>query len=281
VIAAPQDVSAVSVAVHIPLAQGLWPAQARALYPIAWTLGVEALFYVLVPVIAVGLRRSYRRGIDAPTFKKLWALMVLGSVVLTIIAAAYFPPNDSFTASGGWAEVMNFGLPGCLVYFVPGMVVAYLECKRTSLELGGIYGWLRKRPVLVLLVAVLLWFLAISIAGSLAPPGLGEGVGQALIAAASGLILLAALSIKSSGIVANALAFVGTISYGLYLWHYILLHGFLRAHGPLELWTNSPSGQLVAAAALFAVTLPVAVASWYLLERPLLRRATAWARSRG
>jgi len=69
-------------------------------------------------------------------------------------------------------------------------------------------------------------------------------------------------------------AYVGTVSYGLYLWHnqlseYIADHGFGR--GSFE---STPVPQLVA---LVAVVMVAAVAaasvSWFGLERPLQRRS--------
>jgi peptidoglycan/LPS O-acetylase OafA/YrhL len=65
---------------------------------------------------------------------------------------------------------------------------------------------------------------------------------------------------------AAPVAWIGTVSYGVYLWHVPLLL-FLRAHDLLPL---SPAGA-------FAVVTPVAIAvaavSWYAIERPFQARA--------
>jgi peptidoglycan/LPS O-acetylase OafA/YrhL len=65
---------------------------------------------------------------------------------------------------------------------------------------------------------------------------------------------------------ARPLAWVGLVSYGLYLWHVPLLL-FGRAVG------LSPSHYLPRLLVLLPVVLLIAAASWYLLERPLLARA--------
>src|SRR3954454_14857883 len=46
--------------VHALLAQGFVPGELKSLYLVAWSLGVEAIFYVLVPLFAFGVRRLVR-----------------------------------------------------------------------------------------------------------------------------------------------------------------------------------------------------------------------------
>ena len=53
------------------------------------------------------------------------------------------------------------------------------------------------------------------------------------------------------------------ISYGIFLWHYVVV---LRLGVPGEGWSFLPL--LIATV---AITVPIAAASYYLLERPLLR----------
>jgi peptidoglycan/LPS O-acetylase OafA/YrhL len=59
--------------------------------------------------------------------------------------------------------------------------------------------------------------------------------------------------------------FAGTISYGLYLWHFPVIYGLHAAH----LWPSTP---IPAMALVLALTFVPATISWYLLERPTLRR---------
>jgi peptidoglycan/LPS O-acetylase OafA/YrhL len=68
------------------------------------------------------------------------------------------------------------------------------------------------------------------------------------------------------GLSARPLAWIGRVSYGIYLWHVPLIV-FLRAHGALPL---SMPGALAVALPL---TIVIAALSWHLLESPLQRRA--------
>jgi peptidoglycan/LPS O-acetylase OafA/YrhL len=78
--------------------------------------------------------------------------------------------------------------------------------------------------------------------------------------------------------VARVLAPVGLISYGIYLWHDIVVevirrHSSLGFHGQGRAW-------LADVALLAAITMPLAAASWFAVERPSMRRAAAWAHRR-
>jgi peptidoglycan/LPS O-acetylase OafA/YrhL len=72
---------------------------------------------------------------------------------------------------------------------------------------------------------------------------------------------------------ARPLAWVGLVSYGVYLWHVPLLV-FARGEGLL------PSSFLPALAVTLPVVLAVSAGSWYLVERPLIARANRPSRRR-
>ena len=75
------------------------------------------------------------------------------------------------------------------------------------------------------------------------------------------------------------MASVGVISYGIYLWHLDLISQFLD-------WTGWRAGQVpfwLLALAVFALSAAVASASYFGLERPILRikRRMSWWDRRG
>jgi peptidoglycan/LPS O-acetylase OafA/YrhL len=107
-----------------------------------------------------------------------------------------------------------------------------------------------------------------------------DGLAMELFAdlgAAVGFALLIAAAVGGTGaglgwLAARPLAWIGTITYGLYLWHIPLLV-FARGNGLL------PGGVLSG-----LVVLPVAIAvgalSWYAVERPAMRWAGRRPRTR-
>jgi peptidoglycan/LPS O-acetylase OafA/YrhL len=99
----------------------------------------------------------------------------------------------------------------------------------------------------------------------------GHVVGD-LPAAAGFALVVAALTAGPAGVLERApVRWVGTISYGLYLWHLPVLYA-LRAHGAL------PADAPVAIVAVLVPSVALAACSWYGLERPALQ----WlARRRG
>jgi peptidoglycan/LPS O-acetylase OafA/YrhL len=58
------------------------------------------------------------------------------------------------------------------------------------------------------------------------------------------------------------MAWLGLISYGIFLWHFPVL---------LTLRTHGTTGFFALLAAGLAITIPVSAASYYLLERPVMK----------
>ncbi len=62
---------------------------------------------------------------------------------------------------------------------------------------------------------------------------------------------------------------LGTISYGMYLWHYLFLNGdFANTHLPYQIFDMAITSRLLIT---IPGTIAIAAVSYYLIERPLLR----------
>lgn len=236
-------------ALHLLLLHSWVPGEYVAVFPIGWTLGVEAMFYLVAPL----LPRSSRRLV------KLW----VGSVVLAVIGGLIAP---AVSDPSGWVGPLRYSLPPLFGLFCPGLIVA---ARPLWLE-----RW-RSQPLAVCATMVLFLVMAV-VLGYQEPVWLRDLQYQAFAIAFGALLLLA---IDRPGLAARPLrplAALGTISYGLYLWHNTLMIVLLDA-GVRAPWGSWSAG----AAMLLVVTVPIAWLSWVVVERPAIRLAARTGRRQG
>lgn len=218
-----------------------------------WSLGIEEQFYVLWPLIIAGLLAWFAAR------RTRWVLLAFcgaGTVVSALLAAAFYRPDDIDRAYFGTDTRAQALLIGAAL----AAILAPRVTEPASRHRGG------SRHVVIGLLAVVgagitawLWHGADGTAGWLYHGGL------TLAAAATALVVAhVAISPKSPTarvLSVKPLVWLGTISYGVYLWHW-----------PLFQFVDSDRTGL-AGMELLAVrlgaTLAIAVASFYLLESPI------------
>lgn len=227
------------------------------LNPPMWTLAVEMSFYVALPLLgwlALRLRRSGRTG------------QLVVPVAFGALGIAY---NWYASTQGDVPESVSKVLPAVAPYFALGMIAAVLSHGRAP----------GRRAVAALLalgaaavVADGTWAALHAQAGSHAvelkiwrDDLAAAGFAAIIVAAAQARRPLALLS-------AAPVAWLGRISYGIYLWHVPMLL-WLRVNGWL------PSDPALALAVVTGPTLLAAAASFYWVERPLQERARRATRS--
>lgn len=242
----------------------------------AWTLCVEVTFYAFLPLWAWLLR------VRAPADRN--AILRREAVALAALFAASLAWKAAFAWSGSPERVVDspwlHSLPAYLDQFALGMGLAVLTLWRPPSA--------RVIPAAGILLAVLaLWAVSVRIGIGyrlFEPYTRWQYLGRHLLYAAVGIGLVAAAvsAVPERGLVGRALSnapvrFLGTISFGIYLWHVTVLE-VLKRTGVLDELDWHPF--LLSAALTLALSAAVAAASWYGLERPLLRAGSRpWRRA--
>jgi peptidoglycan/LPS O-acetylase OafA/YrhL len=250
-----------------------------------WSLCTEVAFYALLPLLAALVRRVAARRGPAGQWWALGGLAIAGYGYVALVRGAGLPDRALL-----W-------LPGHLDWFVAGMAVAALWA-RMSLPAaagatpGGDGRLIRATRLLAgwpgtcwAAAAVLLWLVATPVAGplTLEPiPGLAALVKEAAYAVIALLLLLpAALGEPRAGGLAGVLAhpvsrYLGRISYGVFLWHLLVLRGVYALTG----WEPFTGRLWTAAVLTVCGSVAAAALSWVVVERPALRLAEPLARRR-
>lgn len=241
----------------------LWyPHTGPLLNNVWWSLPVEWNFYVVLPLLALGFARM-----------KPWLMVVL--VLAWVIGFRIILYDSLF--SGIESTWFGYGLiprmPARIDEFVFGLLAARAHLHRPGPSRGRTLGLLTG---LVGMAAVAIWL-----------DGRGDILAKAdapwifvhfsLVGAFLALIVLGAAAggrLARALFAGRALAFLGLISYSLYLWHAIVFQVAYRSgfiHWP-------PASSLIGMAAfLVPVVLFVSWLSYHVSERPFLVTAPAAA----
>jgi acetyltransferase len=245
----PLRATAGELPVFLMFGQNYLAETAKHLDPPMWSLAVEVSFYAALPLVGfLALRAGPRRAAQLALCGGL-ALAGIAYTALSIVRA--------------WPWTATATLPIHLTEFAAGMAVAVLLHRRGLSRRAG-FALIAVGAALV--VGDALWHeLTAGVrAAQCILRDLPAALGFALVVAA-----VAAAPLRNRALVAAPVRALGTLSYAIYLWHYLAIM-YLRARGE---W---PAEMAEALGLTLALTLPVAALSWFAIERPALR----WARRR-
>ncbi|MBF6356555.1 acyltransferase [Nocardia higoensis] len=225
-----------------------------------WSLAVEVAFYVVLPLLAFAVVRL--RGSAAR-----WRAPVVAGLGVVCLGWNFLPvPTPDAINADNW-------LPGYLPWFAGGMLLAELVEEPEPARSSGLRARWRRisgNRALMWTVAVVAFLLAATdLAG---PAGLTRAepwqyVVKMALGAMIGYGLIAPLVLGSARhrwLESPLAATIGRWSYGIFLWHLAVLSIVFPVFGILPF-----SGDFVWVLILtVALTLPVAAASYALIEEP-------------
>jgi len=252
-----------------------------------WSLATEVSFYVLLPLVAWLTGRRHRGN---PSASSRWQLSVL--LVGVVIAWAFTIVR--VTDISGLSDVAGYWLPGFLDWFALGMAAAVIQVR---LRMAQPPTWMLQVRLVAsdttwcLLIAVALYIIAATpLAGPLtfaaAEPS-SLVVKHLLFGAIAVFLLLPAFlgvgdvdpteqpadSRWARFMAHPVVVYLGTISYGIFLWHLVLLR---MIQGGLGIPIFSGGFWLLWPLVVLS-SIAVASVSWFAVERPLQR----WSHRRG
>jgi peptidoglycan/LPS O-acetylase OafA/YrhL len=246
---------------------------------VAWTLGIELGFYLILPGIDWIARRAAGRAPDRDRILRtqLMVAAALATVGLTVKVLSLWVLTGFTAKTGSWFPIRALGwsVLGYLDWFAVGIALAIASVWFAQEKpMGRVAAGLVGLPGACWLVALILFA---------AETHVGAGAGNqfvlsALVVLTAAMLLLPAVfgpqdrgAIRSV-LRGRAMSFLGRISYGIYLWHFIFVVLSLRwiASGAL------PDVFILRLATVGGLTLAAAIASFYLVERPLM----AWSHRR-
>lgn len=249
------------VLAHLLLVQAYADTSYQA-FSQTWSLTTEVTFYLLVPVIGVALRRWLRRS-RRSVYGALAATGVTGVVIQTLTAV--WTQHSPATHAG----VLGTSVLGHAAWFAAGaaLAVAVQSGDLDRLRDVGVGTWLAAAGVVYLIASS-------GLAGprDLHAPTVGQAAAREILyTLLAGLLLLAAVRGPSDdrwAVVAASPAtrFVGDISYGVFLWHVLVLQVIYLASG-WALFTG-PFTAVLFAVLVFSVLIGWASAA--LMEQPVL-----------
>ena len=234
-----------------------------------WSLGVEEQYYFVWPVLLLAVtlllaararRRSSRATVGGVRFATFLIATVgaLASAALTIVMASAGTRDRIYFGTDTRAQALLVGAASAalLVRDWPSMNRGWCMIRTR---------WGRR----VARILPLPGLAGLAAATHYATGASGEfRHGLLLGVAAAAVVVIAPVAMEQRGIVARALAlrplvWLGTISYGVYLWHWPI---FLALNGERTGWSGLPLF-----AARCGATLVVAATSYWLLEQPIRR----------
>lgn len=219
--------------------------------PFWWSLGVEELFYLLLPLLIYVL---IKRTTPMRALGIALAVFVVMSTVNRGIAMALLPSDD-------W-DAIQYTMYTRLDSMVWGVLIAWIRGQRPHW-----YAELRTYGLGVGMVLITLGVM--SYVDAWRWPYVDVVVMHTLLTAGAALLIPAMEHVTTLGwrTLDSCMSWLARVSYSVYLYHFMMVTLLVRLFGPATSWS-----MLAAVLFLYAVlTLGAAALSYYAVEAPVLR----------
>lgn len=214
-----------------------------------WSLAIEEQFYLIWPIVCV-IALSAARG----KRKVIAAVCVIGIVVSAVAMALLYTPDDPSRAYYGTDTRAHQLLIGALL----AVLMTQLQSAR-----------LRRLAFVVGPTAAVILLAAFALLPDTAATYY-QGLSVALAVVTASLVWSIEASPRawfSRCVGIRPMAWIGEISYGLYLWHWPII---LAVTSPVGIFASLPDPVGLSAERL-ALTFGIATTSYYLVEQPIRR----------
>jgi peptidoglycan/LPS O-acetylase OafA/YrhL len=222
-------------------------------YPHIWTIMVEFQFYLVFPFLIMFVNRY-------------GAKYLLGLIACLILVRLQLLLED-----GSVQDAAYWTIIGRMDQFAVGMLAAVVFRKYPSLFASAVFLPLALAGVFAWAFILDWWCGGYYGTGSPRSPSYAWVFGPTLEALAFAFFLLAYMSVRITGTFSHALfypskifAFLGTISYSIYIWHFPIVQFVNRSARYFDEWYLNLL--LVA----FPLVVIASVLSFYVIERPFL-----------
>ncbi len=255
----------------------------------AWSLCIEVTFYLALPVWALGMRMLDRRrtpdGVPvspaAIVRRELIALVVVYVASLLfrawVVASPHGPTQTARSWLPAWGDHFALGM---------GLAVVGTYVQQTG-SLPRALRWLERAgaDIACWVGAAIAYWLAAKHIGLTTDPlsvgGAGTDVAKQMVYGAFGFFLLlpAVFGPPRKGLVrrflvTRVMSLIGLVSYGIYLWHQLVVRE-LQAHTS---WKELDSPFLPLLITTVVVTIAISTVSYLLVERPGIGVGHRWLR---
>ncbi len=266
------------VLINTTMLQTFFPFSMKTGLGVAWSLTVELVFYVVMPLLALlALRVQRRRSRDgmpagrafAFALAPVAAILAIGIVGKAVKWALFrdIPPEQHFLAEwgGNWVAVFSRSFLANADLFAFGMVAAVVVAAFETGRLSHDLAFRFRAGALV-----------VAVGATLATRVVPDSLEQTAFAAAYGaLILFVAMPARDArpGLLARFLAlppleYMGRVSYSLYLWHIPVIWLVVRLG---IAFPRTPAGLLANVVLVLVISVAFSTVTYYLVERPALR----------